>query len=224
MNRYFFLSVFCQGFIGSLLATLGFGVLFNVRSKQLYAAGFTGGLAGLVYRLCLYFNWTDPLSNFMAAIVLSICSEIFARLLKTTVSTYSACGLIPLVPGGTAYKMMVEFSSGRVLNGLLKGLDVVSISGMLAMGILFVSTLTRFFFYSQKKMQSARKKISGKGFYPRVISNTQLHNPFKARRIADPAVPQAKQSRPKQPEQKEKLESDSDKPCSQDAGMKSGTD
>lgn len=160
MNRYLFLSVFWGGFFGSLLATLGFGVLFNVRGKQLAAAGFTGGLAGFVYRYCLYFGMSDPLANFTAAIALSITAEIFARKMCTTVSTFTACALIPLVPGGTAYEMMVEFSSGRALNGVLKMLDVASISGMLALGILLVSTLTRLFFYSRRKLTQTRQKIA----------------------------------------------------------------
>lgn len=152
-------SVLWNGFIGAGLASLGFGVLFNVRGNKLIMAGLTGGIGGLVYQWCLGTGWIESLSNFMAAMALSVCGEILARKMKTTATTFTACALIPLVPGGTAYEMMVEFSSGHAMSGILKMMDMISISGMLAMGILTVSTLTRFFFYSKRQLKKTGEKI-----------------------------------------------------------------
>lgn len=157
MDAGFFTAVLWEGLIGATLASVGFGVLFNVRGKALALAGITGGIGGLGYKAALEWNLGDPMSNFLAAIAISILGEIFARKLKTTVTTFTACALIPLVPGGTAYEMMVEFSQNHPLLGLSKLMDVITISGMLAIGILFVSTLTRFFFYSKRKIHSTRE-------------------------------------------------------------------
>lgn len=141
-----------QGFIGSLLPSIGFGVLFNVRGNSLLLAGLTGGVGGLMYQFSLYCGISDTIANFIAAATLSVCGEIFARKMKTTVSTFTAVALIPLVPGGGAFEMMVEFSRGNTLGGLMKAVHVLSVSGMLCLGILTVSTLTRFFFYSKRKI------------------------------------------------------------------------
>lgn len=164
------------GFLGASLASVGFGVLFNVRGKSLWLAGITGGVGGFVYELALIAGWPDSIANFAASIALCTLAEIFARYDHATVTTFTACALIPLVPGGTAYQMMVEFQQGHAMAGIQKGLDLVSVSAMLALGIMVVSTLTRFFYYSKKKLanggevlyqshalhsqQSAMKKIA----------------------------------------------------------------
>lgn len=172
----FLLKLLWQGFLGSALACAGFGVLFNIRQKSLYAAAFIGGLGGMVYELGVVLHWSNAASNFLAAMVISILAEYFARRLKNTVTAFTACALIPLVPGGTAYEMMMEFSQGNTISGLVKFLDVLTVSGMLAMGILFVSTLTRFFFYSKGQLHKTKQKIQE---IPLYTSETFLKPNFK---------------------------------------------
>ena len=182
----FLITLFWQGFLGSALACAGFGVLFNVRGKSLYAAAFIGGVGGLVYELCLIEHWSNPMANFMAATALSILAEFFARKLKNTVTAFTACALIPLVPGGTAYEMMLEFSEGHAISGWVKLLDVLTVSGMLAMGILLVSTLTRFFYYSKGQWRKTKQKMQDIPLYasetflnPNVKALQKKHSSFK---------------------------------------------
>lgn len=176
----FLIRLICRGFLGATLATIGFGVLFNVRGKSLAAAGLTGGAGGFAYQLCLVLGLSDPVSNFIAAVVISVIAEICARRLKNTVTTFTACALIPLVPGGTAYEMMVEFTQNNAMSGLMKLLDVLTIAGMLAMGILFVSTLTRFFYYSCRKIHGTKEKLVDVPLY---VSRTVLHPSLRRHRL-----------------------------------------
>lgn len=162
-----------QGLIGALLPSIGFGVLFNVRGTSLFLAGLTGGIGGFMYQLCLYLGLSDSVANFIAAVALSICGEIFARKMKTTVSTFTAVALIPLVPGGGAFEMMVSFSQGNTLAGLMKGVHVLSVSGMLCLGILSVSTITRFFFYSKRKLETTSERLHKKIVSNQTKSKTQ---------------------------------------------------
>lgn len=163
-----------QGFIGALLPSIGFGVLFNVRGTSLFLAGLTGGIGGFMYQFILYCGLNDMLANFIAAVVLSICGEIFARKMKTTVSTFTAVALIPLVPGGGAYEMMVSFSQGNSLEGLVKGVHVLSVSGMLCLGILSVSTITRFIFYSKRKLETTSEFLQQKVPFVSTKSKTKI--------------------------------------------------
>ena len=157
MEMTFLESVF-RGFCGAGIASLGFAVLFNIRGKEIIYAMLAGGIGGLVYNLLVFFGMDAVLANFFAALALSACGEIFARMLKCTVSTFVACALIPLVPGGTAYEMMVCFLDGKIYQGLQKGLEMATISGMLTLGILTVATLTRFFFYTRQRLNRMRNK------------------------------------------------------------------
>lgn len=133
--------------LSSFMAILGFGVLFNIRGKNLFYASFIGSISSAVYFLLpKYFDASVFLAMFMASIVLSCFSEYYARKLKTPVTTFIICGLIPLVPGGGMYYTMLECVKGDVITALSKGLETLSIAGSLALGIVFVSTFTRFYF------------------------------------------------------------------------------
>lgn len=136
-------SIF-EGLVGAFFASLGFGVLFNIRGKALVFAGIAGGVGGMVYNVIVFLDGNPMIANFFAAMALTLCAEIFARILKTTVTTFIACALIPLVPGGNAYRMMIEFMEENLFTGLRYGLETITIAGMLAIGILMVSVLTKF--------------------------------------------------------------------------------
>jgi uncharacterized membrane protein YjjB (DUF3815 family) len=142
-----------QGFFGAGFASFGFAVLFNIRGRSVFFAAVCGGIGGLVYNLCVYFGMNAVLANFVAAVAIGICGEIFARWLKTTVTTFVACGLIPLVPGGDCYRMMVYFLKGSIYPGLQEGLTAVTIAGMLSIGLMAVTTITHFLSYTKEEIK-----------------------------------------------------------------------
>ncbi|MNO98746.1 hypothetical protein D3C76_905000 [compost metagenome] len=63
--------------------------------------------------------------------------------MKTPVTTFVICALIPLVPGGGMYYTMYEVVQGNIDKALSLGLETLASAGALALGIIFVSTLTR---------------------------------------------------------------------------------
>ena len=73
------LVMILKAFLSSFFATLGFGILFNIKGKNLLWASVTGAIGGLVYKFCLYLNINDYVSNFIAALCLSFCAEVLAR-------------------------------------------------------------------------------------------------------------------------------------------------
>ena len=80
--------------------------------------------------------------------------KFFARLCKTPVTTFIVCALIPLVPGGGMYYTMLEVIQGNVQEALVKGLETLSIAGVLALGILVVSTGTQFYLRTKRAMET----------------------------------------------------------------------
>lgn len=150
-------SVF-RGFVGAGVASVGFAVLFNIRGRNVWYAALTGALGGLTYNLFVYYGCSAVLANFYAVLVLAAAAESFARFRNCTVSTFMACGLIPLVPGGDAYRMMVAFLNNKVYAGMQYALTMVTIAGMLVLGILIISTLTRLFLFCKRKMFHAVSK------------------------------------------------------------------
>lgn len=138
--------------ISSFAATIGFGILFNIRGRRLFLAGLTGMVAGIIYKFSLFLGMSELVSNFLGALGLSLLGELFARVCKTPATTFIVCALIPLVPGGGMYYTMLEVIRGDVQEALSKGFETLSIAGALALGILVASSLTQVYLRAKKML------------------------------------------------------------------------
>lgn len=136
--------------LSGFTATVGFGVLFNIKGKKLYLAGIGGMLGGVIYSFCKMNELPEALSLFYAGVGFALYSEIFARICHTPVTTFIICALIPLVPGKGMYETMRYAVAGDAQTALQTGLDTLIYAGALALGIILVSTLMRFFRHHQK--------------------------------------------------------------------------
>jgi len=129
--------------IVAFVASFGFGIIFNIKGIKLIFAAIGGGLSWFCY---LYLNnngISTILSLFISSIIFSIYSEICARYLKTPVTTLVICALIPLVPGAGMYYTMYETILGNVSGAVQLGLNTLASAGALALGVIFVSTITK---------------------------------------------------------------------------------
>ena len=77
-----------------------------------------------------------------------LVSELLARRMKTPVTTFLICALIPLVPGGGMYYTMLAIIQGNTMNALEIGIHTLGCAGALALGIALTSA---FFSFSMKK-------------------------------------------------------------------------
>lgn len=127
----------------AFIATLGFGILFNIRNKNLFFASLGGGLTWFAYLLTNKFEPSTIFSLFIASIIAGIYSEIMARVLKSPVTTFAICSIIPLVPGSGMYYTMLESIQGNINKSLSQGLETISSAGAIAVGILLVSSVAK---------------------------------------------------------------------------------
>ena len=148
------LQIMFSGLFSSFLASLGFGILFNIKGKNLILAGIGGAIGGMVYNLVLFLGGSEMIAMFSGSVVFSLYSEILARVCKTPVTTFIICALIPLVPGGGMYRTMQQAIAGNIDKALAIGLNTISIAGVLVLGILLVSTLMRAFYHMQKERKA----------------------------------------------------------------------
>lgn len=148
------MQIMFSGLFSSFLASLGFGILFNIKGKNLILAGIGGAIGGMVYKLVLFLGGSEMIAMFSGSVVFSLYSEILARVCKTPVTTFIICALIPLVPGGGMYRTMQQAIAGNIDKALAIGLNTISIAGVLVLGILLVSTLMRAFYHMQKERKA----------------------------------------------------------------------
>ena len=129
----------------AFLSSLGFGVLFNIRDKNLIIASVGGALGWFTYLLSRKLQPSEIFSLFLAAMVVSIYSEIMARVFKTPVTIFIICGIIPLVPGGLMYFSTLEAVKGNLEISMSKGIQTLFSAGAIAIGIVFVSSISTIF-------------------------------------------------------------------------------
>ncbi|WP_300383344.1 threonine/serine exporter family protein [Clostridium sp.] len=129
--------------VSAFIASFAFGIIFNIKGKNLFFAAVCGSIGWLVYKSSIKTGFSDTMAMFFASIALSGYSEIFARILKTPVTTFVIAALIPLVPGGGMYYTMVEAINGDIMNSLEIGIKTLALAGVLAIGVILVSTITK---------------------------------------------------------------------------------
>lgn len=129
--------------LSAFLASLGFGVIFNIRGKKLLVAAFCGAVGGGTYSLALAYQLSETMALLIGTMALSIAAELFARLLKGPVTIFLVCALIPLVPGGGMYYTMIEMVQGNVDAAITTCVKTILNAGAIAIGCTLVASCTR---------------------------------------------------------------------------------
>lgn len=119
-------------------AATGFGVLFNVPRKDLFAIWTAGAIAGLVKFTILFLSPREVIiqSAFFAALAASIFSVPVALHRHEPPKVFAIPAVIPLVPGVFAYRTML---------GVIKLSDKVGGDYTLTMSKTVHNAVTTFF-------------------------------------------------------------------------------
>lgn len=131
--------------IYAFFATFFFSIIFNLRGKKIIFSSICGALGWFTLLLAQNAKYSKTASFFIAAIAITIYSEILGKKLKTPVTTALIPGLIPLVPGGGIYYTMYYIVSNEFLAARAKGMETLSITVALSVGIFLVSTFFQIF-------------------------------------------------------------------------------
>lgn len=123
----------------ALLGSFTSGLTFNVRGYKLVFSGLSGVAGFFSYSLMLGWTGHYVLSIFIGAVMVGLYSEIAARLLKTPSTIFSIPGILPLVPGITAYEAITLLTDNKLNEGLGKIIETMNGAGAIAFGILIVT-------------------------------------------------------------------------------------
>lgn len=123
--------------ITSFFAASAFGVLFNAPKKSLIQCGVVGMFGWLVYTLLVYEGIDAVPATVAAAVLVSILSQLCARIFKTPIIIFNVSGIIPLVPGGLAYDAMRNFVENDYNLAIQFAAKALLISGAIALGLVF---------------------------------------------------------------------------------------
>lgn len=127
----------------SLVGCIGFAILFNVHGMGIWLCAAGGLMTWAVYLLAEHLGSGVVAANFWAALFASAYSEIMARIRKYPAISYLVVSIFPLLPGAGIYYTMSYALEGQMELALQKGIQTASIAGIMAVGILLVSTIVR---------------------------------------------------------------------------------
>lgn len=125
----------------AMVTTCGFGLMFNIKNKNLLHTSIAGGLSWAIYLLGQKLEYSEGVSYFIATFAMAIYSEIVAKKLSTPVTTILIAALIPLAPGGGIYYTMYNLLDKNYPIAVQKGIQTFIIAGAMAVGIFSASTI-----------------------------------------------------------------------------------
>lgn len=148
--------------IGSFFGSLGFAILYNTRGRRVLIPAVGGAVFWAVYLVFLYYVKNEYLGFFVVAILITIYSEIWARLLKTPATTVLMPTVIPLIPGGSLYYAMEAALRMDMVRFAEKSKAALGLAISLAAGIMVVTSLRqpveRLVRFCMASVRNARKK------------------------------------------------------------------
>lgn len=138
--------------ISCTVGTLGFGILFRLRGRNLAFAGIGGFFTWAVYLAAFNFLSIESYTRakFIAALVASIAvaiyAQIMARVNKAPATVFLASSAFPLIPGANLYYMMYDIVVGDMVEFEKNGTMLIATCLAMAFGFTIVETLNKYIF------------------------------------------------------------------------------
>ena len=126
-------------FVVTVIATIAFGVTFQVPRRHYLAAGITGAVGWMVYIFGVELLGMSPaIATLVATLPLTGCARFFSITHKAPVTIFLLPGIFPLVPGAGIYYTAYYFIQNENTLALAKGISTFKIAVALAIGISLV--------------------------------------------------------------------------------------
>ncbi len=132
--------------IYAFLSCAGFCLVFNIHGPGILICCTGGALGWLVYLLAAFITHNVILRFLLAAISITLFSEVMARIRRCPVTGYLIIALLPLVPGGGIYEAMLHCVRGDTQMFLSALVRTMGIAGALALGTVLGSSVMRIAF------------------------------------------------------------------------------
>lgn len=121
----------------------GFAILFNIHGPGGLLCVLGGMLTWIAYVLTLRFTGNDIMAYLFGAIFSAAFAETMARVRKYPAISYLVVSSFPLIPGAGVYYTMNHAVHADTERFASQGMHTAAIAGILAVGILLVSTTVR---------------------------------------------------------------------------------
>ena len=129
-------------FVVVVIATISFGITFQVPRRHYLAAGLTGAVGWMVYIFGVeLFGMSPAIATLVATLPLTACARFFSINHKAPVTIFLLPGIFPLVPGAGIYYTAYYFIRNDQRLCTNKGVETIKIAVAIALGIAVVCSI-----------------------------------------------------------------------------------
>ena len=140
------------------IGAVGFCFLFNIHGLGIVFCTAGGIMTWIVHSVSMTLGLDEMTAVLVASIFAAVYAEIMARKRKCPAIGYLIIGLISLIPGSSLYYTINHVLKSEMSQFADRGMKTIAIAGLMAAGILLVSTSVRMI-YEGKKHLLTRKKL-----------------------------------------------------------------
>ena len=123
-------------FIVSMVATIGFAIVFSAPKSELIYCGISGAIGWIFYFILSTTLGAPTLGNAVGALALTVFSRALASKRKNPVTVYLIAGIFPLVPGAGIYYTSFYLINNDMAHFSQYGLSTIKTAGAIVMGII----------------------------------------------------------------------------------------
>ncbi|WP_425454292.1 threonine/serine exporter family protein [Peribacillus asahii] len=142
--------------VTSFIASAAFGVLFNAPKQSLIKCGLVGMIGWVLYYGLVEIEYDSIFATLVAAFVVGVISQFFAKRYKMPIIIFTIAGIIPLVPGGLSYDAMKHFVENDYNVAVQLAAKVCMLAGAIAMGIIFAEVMNQLIIKYNRRKQSEK--------------------------------------------------------------------
>ncbi|MFK4996811.1 threonine/serine exporter family protein [Bacillus sp. N9] len=128
----------------SFIAAAAFGIIFNAPKRSLIQCGLVGMVGWLVFQLMSDAQIDLVIAAFSGAFAVALIGHLMAKQYKMPIIIFIVAGIIPLVPGGSAYDAMRHVVINDYTGALPLAMKAFIVSGAIAMGLVFAEVIMQF--------------------------------------------------------------------------------
>jgi uncharacterized membrane protein YjjB (DUF3815 family) len=137
-------------------ASCFFGLLFNAPKYLLVPAGLVGAVGWGMFQISIFYDYSDIQASFFGGFFVGIMSHYMSRKFFSPAILFIIPGIIPLVPGGTAYQAIRNLVLNNYHEALVTMIQVALISSAIALGLLISDLLSKLYFTYGKQIRLKR--------------------------------------------------------------------
>ena len=129
--------------IYAFFSCVGFSLMFKLKKIRFILGACLVGTFGWLVYLLLDSMGDNVMRYFIATLIVSVCSELCARIMKAPATIFLIIGIVPLVPGGGLYYTMEHLLNGDSPAFSQKLVQTGAIAATIAVGVSLVSSTVR---------------------------------------------------------------------------------